>query len=377
MTMAVVTAPILLKNPPDLMRKLLFLLLISASSFLFAQETEEEIYLHAEQMPVFPSCAIDSFSVAEQKKCSDAQLMQFIYQNIQYPFQAREEGIEGTVVVSFVINKEGSVEDATVVKDIGGGCGEEVLRIINGMNEINLKWKAAFHEGKTVAVKQTLPVKFKLEQPKDYQIVGADTIYLFNLSSNPQFKGGSEAFLQFFEEKHTPLKTDSCYIGHFDVELYVNKEGLIYINSITDYCNLGFDHQFELIKTINATNGMWEAALYEDNKVTAPFTQEVILYSSEEKCSTMRENYYRAIELSKEASVLYEDETQHETAFAKMDEAIGLSPNNAELYFTRGIMRINQNEIEGACTDAQKAKELLGSASTSMDQVFSIICSGF
>ena len=72
---------------------------------------------------------------------------------------ARENGIEGTVYIEFVIGKDGSVTGANVKRGIGGGCNEEALRVVNSMP----KWKPGKQQGNPVKVKYTLPVKFKLQ----------------------------------------------------------------------------------------------------------------------------------------------------------------------------------------------------------------------
>ena len=73
---------------------------------------------------------------------------------------ARENGIEGTVYIEFVIGKDGSVIGAGVKRGIGGGCNEEALRVVNAMPN----WKPGRQQGNPVKVKYTLPVKFRLQK---------------------------------------------------------------------------------------------------------------------------------------------------------------------------------------------------------------------
>ncbi|NTW34303.1 MAG: energy transducer TonB [Bacteroidetes bacterium] len=83
-------------------------------------------------------------------------LYKWLYDNTKYPQLARETGISGTVYVSFVIEKDGSVTDINLMNNIGGGCGEEALRVINLMP----KWKAGRQNNRPVRVKLNLPIKF-------------------------------------------------------------------------------------------------------------------------------------------------------------------------------------------------------------------------
>ena len=122
----------------------------------------EEIFKVVEQMPRFPGCE-DLGSEEEKKKCAQDELLKFIYKNIKYPAIARENGVEGTVVVTFVVEKDGAVTDARVVRDIGAQCGDEALRVVELMNKQGIKWTPGKQRGRSVRVQFNLPVKFKLE----------------------------------------------------------------------------------------------------------------------------------------------------------------------------------------------------------------------
>jgi protein TonB len=123
----------------------------------------EEIFKVVEEMPRFPGCEDISVSLDEKKMCSQKKLLEFIYENIRYPAVARDNGIQGTVVVSFVVNTDGKIADAKVVRDIGGGCGGEALRIVEMMNDLPERWVPGRQRGRAVRVMFNLPVKFKLE----------------------------------------------------------------------------------------------------------------------------------------------------------------------------------------------------------------------
>lgn len=113
----------------------------------------------AEKMPTYGDCHEQDLSKDEITQCSNKALLSYLYNNIKYPALARENGISGTVVVQFIIGKNGQVRDIEVVKDIGGGCGQETLRVLRKMEE----WQPGKQRGMPVNVKMTLPVKFNLE----------------------------------------------------------------------------------------------------------------------------------------------------------------------------------------------------------------------
>ncbi|RYZ32207.1 MAG: energy transducer TonB, partial [Sphingobacteriales bacterium] len=85
-------------------------------------------------------------------------LHKFVSSHVVYPNAAREEGIYGKVVVKFVVDEDGSITKAVVVKGIGGGCDKEALRVVNAMP----KWKPGKVKGRAVKVYYMLPISFTL-----------------------------------------------------------------------------------------------------------------------------------------------------------------------------------------------------------------------
>lgn len=107
---------------------------------------EPEIFDRAEVMPTYPGGVLE--------------LMKFLQKNIRYPSLARENGLEGKVIVKFYVDTDGTVRDPQVLKDgVGGGCGDEAIRVIKSMP----KWAPGSQRGKPVKVYYTLPVTFKLQ----------------------------------------------------------------------------------------------------------------------------------------------------------------------------------------------------------------------
>lgn len=88
----------------------------------------------------------------------EVALMRFLQSHLEYPSQAREMGQEGRVLVSFVINEMGAVEDIKIIRGFGYGSEEAAQRVITKMP----KWIPGKQNGTTVKVKLTLPIKFKL-----------------------------------------------------------------------------------------------------------------------------------------------------------------------------------------------------------------------
>jgi len=89
----------------------------------------------------------------------EAELFKFLQKNIEYPALAKENNIQGVVPITFVIGKDGTVSEVSILREIGGGCGKEAVRVVKAMP----KWVPGEANGNPVKVRYTLPVRFKLE----------------------------------------------------------------------------------------------------------------------------------------------------------------------------------------------------------------------
>ena len=82
----------------------------------------------------------------------------YLSENLKYPAQAKEMGVEGTVIAVFVINTDGSITDVELLRGIGAGCDEEAVRVIQ--NAPN--WEPGKQRGQAVRTRMRLPIRFKL-----------------------------------------------------------------------------------------------------------------------------------------------------------------------------------------------------------------------
>ena len=110
-----------------------------------AEEIEEEIFTVVETQPQFPG--------------GDDSLYSFIYSNLRYPQEAIDNGIEGNVYITFAIEKDGSITNIKILRDIGYGCGAEAVRVLKMMP----KWIPGSQRGKPVRVQFNIPIKFELK----------------------------------------------------------------------------------------------------------------------------------------------------------------------------------------------------------------------
>jgi len=104
----------------------------------------------------------NAFTIVEEMpkfQNGENDLLMYIGNNIKYPESAKTNHVEGVVVIEFVVEKDGSLSNHKILRDIGGGCGEEALRVVQSMPN----WKPGEENGQAVRVSYKLPVKFKLD----------------------------------------------------------------------------------------------------------------------------------------------------------------------------------------------------------------------
>ena len=109
-----------------------------------SQETSDEVFDKVDETPEFPG-GMEAWA-------------NFMKDNLKYPKLAKDEGIEGTVYIRFIVNKDGSISDAEILRGIGGGCDEEALRVINSFPN----WKPGKKDGKVVKTRMTSPINYSL-----------------------------------------------------------------------------------------------------------------------------------------------------------------------------------------------------------------------
>lgn len=115
-----------------------------------------EFETFVDEMPRFDACAEVEGGNQEKVACANKKLLQYVGSQVNYPNIARENNIEGLVVIQFIVEKDGSISNAKIARDIGGGCGTEALRVVKKMPN----WVPGRQRNKLVRVKFSLPVKF-------------------------------------------------------------------------------------------------------------------------------------------------------------------------------------------------------------------------
>lgn len=111
-----------------------------------AEEVSNKVFTVVEQMPSFPG--------------GMGALNAYLHNNVRYPTVAQENGVQGRVVISFVVERDGSITDVQVARSVDPSLDKEAVRVINSMP----KWQPGKQNGSSVRVKYNVPVNFKLQQ---------------------------------------------------------------------------------------------------------------------------------------------------------------------------------------------------------------------
>ena len=112
-----------------------------------------------ESLPIFPGCDTTVMQGSKLKSCSDQKLLRYIYGKMKYPAEAKDLGVQGAALVSFVIDRDGSVVDIKIRNGVSWDIRKEVIRVMKEMP----KWRPAFKDGKLVRVHYNLPITFALK----------------------------------------------------------------------------------------------------------------------------------------------------------------------------------------------------------------------
>ena len=127
------------------MKKLFLIMLlafVSLNAYSQSDDSDNEIYMSVDQSAKFQ----DGYN----------SIIKFVQENIKFPAEAKENNVHGKLMVSVVVEKDGSLSDITVKKGLGYGLDEEIVRIIKMMP----KWQPAQHKGKAVRQSQTIVIPF-------------------------------------------------------------------------------------------------------------------------------------------------------------------------------------------------------------------------
>lgn len=172
-----------------------------------SREMNEQVFTVVEKMPSFPG--------------GDAELLKYIATNIKYPKESQDNGEQGRVICSFIVGRDGSVNNPEVLRGVTPLLNEEAVRVINTMP----RWNPGMQRGKAVAVKYTVPITFRLKSPVEE--AKEETLTVVDVM--PQYPGGDRELLKFIAQsiKYPTEAQEAGVQGRVICSFVVDKKGNI------------------------------------------------------------------------------------------------------------------------------------------------------
>lgn len=226
------------------------------------EAVQGEVFQVVEEQPMFPG--------------GMGEMMKFLQQNVKYPKEAQDQGKQGRVIVQFVVNKDGSISNDTIVRSVDPLLDAEALRVVRSMPN----WTPGKQKGEAVRVRFTLPVTFRLDggtesksaEVKQVAKVPTQGDEIFNVVEQmPEYPGGMEELMKFLQRnvKYPKEAQEQGKQGRVVVQFVVNKDGSITDAKIVKSVDPQLDA--EALRVVNAMPN-WTPGKQRGKEVRTYFT---------------------------------------------------------------------------------------------------------
>lgn len=202
--------------------------LFISTTFAVAQEVDTTA-VEKEDLP------FQMLDVEPQFPGGTEAMMEFISNNTKYPAIARDQGIQGRVFVTFVVEKDGSISNVEIIRGVHASLDKEAIRVMKSMP----KWKPGEQAGKAVRSQMRLPFNFKLAQVSmrffiiltllvSLPAFGQEDEKVYDFCEHPpEFLGGQDSLEKYIQANLEYPQTIACYAGIVYVGFIVEKDGSI------------------------------------------------------------------------------------------------------------------------------------------------------
>ena len=222
----------------------------------------------------------DVFQVVEEQPMFPGgmgEMMKFLQQNVKYPKEAQDQGVQGRVIVQFVVNKDGSISNDTVVRSVDPMLDAEAIRVVRSMPN----WTPGKQRGEAVRVRFTLPVTFRLDggeesKPVQMQVTVENTgEEIIKVPEQlPEYPGGMVELMKFLQRnmRYPKEAQEQGKQGRVIVQFVVEKDGSITDAKIAKSVDPQLDA--EALRVVNAMPN-WTPGKQRGKEVRAYFTLPV------------------------------------------------------------------------------------------------------
>ena len=189
------------------------------------------------------------------------EFYKYVAENLNYPPNAREKRITGKVFVQFVVDKDGSIIDAKVVKSVDPELDTEALRVI----QQSPKWIPAVQRGKNVKVRMNIPIVFVLDTTPKQEMEEKESVFTI-VEKSATYEGGMDVFYEYIQQnlKYPESAFENKIEGQVRVQFVVDKEGNI--TEVKAVQSLSLDCDAEAIRLLEESK-QWTPAEQRGKKV--------------------------------------------------------------------------------------------------------------
>lgn len=232
-----------------------------------ATEEKEEVFVVVEEQPLYPG--------------GNSAMMKFLADNIKYPVEAQEKGIQGRVITNFLVEKDGSLSDVRIVRGIDPLLDNEAIRVIQTMP----RWNPGRQKGREVSVRFTLPVVFRLQEddaktatapppPPPIRRSASDEVYNV-VKHQPEFPGGNSALMEWLSKNINYPRTaqENGIQGRVITNFIIEKDGSISDVRITRGVDTSLDE--EAIRVVKSMPH-WNPGVHNGEMVRVRYTLPIV-----------------------------------------------------------------------------------------------------
>jgi TonB family protein len=285
----------------------------------------------------------------------------FLASNIKYPATAREQKIQGRVIITFVVEKDGSLSNERVVRGITDDLNNEALRVI----KLSPHWQPGMQNNRKVRVQYSVPINFALAPDADttkavtptFSIAsaqsGSDPVFT-SVEQVPEFKGGLEAFGKFLATnmKYPKAARDNNVQGRVIITFVVEKDGSLSNMKVVRGIGSGCDEEAVRVLGISPA---WKPGIQNGKPVKVQYSVPISFTLADDKSAKPGENKTGAVTNPSNANqVIYTGRVINDTTKSHIILGDGYNSKSAPLIIIDGVAlalgtslnKINPNDIE-------------------------------
>lgn len=285
----------------------------------------------------------------------------FLASNIKYPATAREQKIQGRVIITFVVEKDGSLSNERVVRGITDDLNNEALRVI----KLSPHWQPGMQNNRTVRVQYSVPINFALAPDADitktvtptFSIAsaqsGSDPVFT-SVEQVPEFKGGLEAFGKFLATnmKYPKAARDNNVQGKVIITFVVEKDGSLSNMKVVRGIGSGCDEEAVRVLSISPA---WKPGIQNGKPVKVQYSVPISFTLADDKSAKPGENKTGAVTNPSNANqVIYTGRVITDTTKSHIILGDGYNSKSAPLIIIDGVAlaqgsslnKINPTDIE-------------------------------